>query len=199
MSSSNQAAAAVATKPSGLKRVVLQAAAVLYLFAFSAYSLRNAYQETSRMLSSPESLQGPNRSLSVAGSSNSSRCHHYDIITDIRLSEAKEIISPTTYLASFHGSGTEITSNLVQALTGISTTNQINYAKQRRADDHSILIETHYPAHDSSLTIEEDDSNYRGTILLLRNPIDAILSSFNTVYTQQHRLSHTAQTLPPSV
>lgn len=76
---------------------------------------------------------------------------------------------------------------MVQSLTGIATTNQVNYAKRRT--DHSVLVETHYPRH-GALTVD-NDSNYRGTILLLRNPIDAILASFNNFYTQQYHLSST--------
>ena len=213
MVSDQAAAVAVATKPPGLKRTALQVAAAL---VFSTYSLRYAYVETSQLLASqPESsyakswaadeivdpkllldswvdshpthlrgrtlsvIEGGN--LSVLRQTNNSRCH---IKTEVRLS--KEIISPT-YLASFHGGGTEITSHLVQSLTGIATTNQVNYAKRRA--EHSVLVETHYPRH-GSLVIE-NDSNYRGTILLLRNPIDAILSSFNIFYTQQYHLPST--------
>jgi hypothetical protein len=144
--------------------------------------------------SHPSFLRGRNLSVEVvysslpttllggaSGSNNNNRCH---IKTEVRLS--KDIISPT-YLASFHGGGTEITSTLVQSLTGIATTNQVNYAKRRT--DHSVLVETHYPRH-GALTVD-NDSNYRGTILLLRNPIDAILASFNSFYTQQYHLSST--------
>ena len=206
------------TKRTGLKRTALQIAAAV---VFSAYSLRYAWIETSQLLlgpkteadaspralstmaddedwystvdSHPSFLRGRNLSVEVvysssptllggaSGSSNNNRCH---IKTEVRLS--KEIISPT-YLASFHGGGTEITSTLVQSLTGIATTNQLNYAKRRT--DHSVLVETHYPRH-GALTVE-NDSNYRGTILLLRNPIDAILASFNNFYTQQYHLSST--------
>lgn len=209
---SHQAAAAAAmttTKRTGLKRTALQIAAAV---VFSAYSLRYAWIETSLLLapeadaspralsmaddedwystvdSHPSFLRGRNLSVEVVYSSsptlarnNNNRCH---IKTEVRLS--KEIISPT-YLASFHGGGTEITSTLVQSLTGIATTNQVNYAKRRT--DHSVLVETHYPRH-GALTVD-NDSNYRGTILLLRNPIDAILASFNNFYTQQYHLSST--------
>jgi hypothetical protein len=215
--SHQQAAAAVmtTTKRTGLKRTALQIAAAV---VFSAYSLRYAWIETSLLLapeadaspralsmaddedwystvdSHPSFLRGRNLSVEVvysslpttllggaSGSNNNNRCH---IKTEVRLS--KDIISPT-YLASFHGGGTEITSTLVQSLTGIATTNQVNYAKRRT--DHSVLVETHYPRH-GALTVD-NDSNYRGTILLLRNPIDAILASFNSFYTQQYHLSST--------
>jgi hypothetical protein len=214
MSHHHQAAAAMTTtKRTGLKRTALQIAAAV---VFSAYSLRYAWIETSLLLAPkadaeaspralstmadedwystvdrhPSFLRGRNLSVEVVYSSsptllgsnnNNNRCH---IKTEVRLS--KEIISPT-YLASFHGGGTEITSTLVQSLTGIATTNQVNYAKRRT--DHSVLVETHYPRH-GALTVD-NDSNYRGTILLLRNPIDAILASFNNFYTQQYHLSST--------
>lgn len=171
----NQAAAAAA-KPKSLTRAALQVAATL---AFSAYSLHYAWVETDQPWGpeSPLNLAEENwsdnpslrgRTLSVV-ESHPSACR---IAKEFRLS--KDVISPS-YLASFDDRGIEVASNLVQALTGIATTNEINYAK--RSLNHTVLFETHYPRH-GALMIEEDD-NFRGTILLLRNPISAILSSFN--------------------
>jgi hypothetical protein len=173
--SHQQAAAAVmtTTKRTGLKRTALQIAAAVVFSAYSlryawietslllapeadasprALSMADDEDWYSTVDSHPSFLRGRNLSVEVvysslpttllggaSGSNNNNRCH---IKTEVRLS--KDIISPT-YLASFHGGGTEITSTLVQSLTGIATTNQVNYAKRRT--DHSVLVETHYPRH----------------------------------------------------
>jgi len=166
----NQAAA----KPRTSKRVVLQVAAL----ALSAYCLLHYAWLTE---SPPEQKWTDSASL-IRGRSLSavdlpSRCF---IPREYRLS--KQPASPT-YLASFHGGGGgKVISNLAQALTGIAATNQVNYA--RRRIDHSVLFETHYPL-DGAIKVE-DDANFRGAILLLRNPIDAILSSFNAFFALQY-------------
>mmetsp|Transcript_18737 Transcript_18737/g.28937 ORF Transcript_18737/g.28937 Transcript_18737/m.28937 type:complete len:335 (-) Transcript_18737:94-1098(-) len=165
----NQAAA----KPMTSKRVVFQVAAAL---ALSAYCLLHYAWLTE---SPPEQKWTDSASL-IRGRSLSAvdlppRCF---IPREYRLS--KQPTSPA-YLASFHGGG-KVISNLAQALTGIATTNQVNYAKHRT--DHSVLFETHYPLH-GAIKIQDDD-NFRGTILLLRNPIDSILSSFNAFYARQY-------------
>ena len=121
------------------------------------------------------SLRG--RSLSAVDVS-SLRCR---IPREYRLS--KNPISPT-YVASYD-SGSEVVSNLVQALTGIATTTQVNYAPRRA--ERSVLLETHYPLQ-GSLKIR-DEENFRGAILLLRNPITAILASYNTFASRQYRYS----------
>eukprot|EP00986_Skeletonema_menzelii_P012878 scaffold7277_cov80-Skeletonema_menzelii.AAC.8 len=121
------------------------------------------------------SLRG--RSLSVAEDS-SLRCR---IPREYRLS--KHPTSPT-YLASFDGGG-EIVSNLAQALTGITTTTQVNYAPRRT--ERSVLFETHYPL--DGAVKQAHDENFRGAILLLRNPITAILASFNAYNARQYRYS----------
>ena len=174
-----------AAEPRILTKVALQVAATL---AFSAYSLHYAWELTSLMPESrpnlaeeiiwteSHSLRG--RTLSVVDRLGSG-CR---IAKEYRLSKDK--IS-STYLASFHGGGTEVVSNLVQALTGIATTNQVNYAPRRV--DHTVLVESHYPRH-GALEVEHYD-NFRGTILLLRNPITAILSSFNDFYAQKNHFN----------
>eukprot|EP00984_Skeletonema_dohrnii_P038181 scaffold41104_cov228-Skeletonema_dohrnii-CCMP3373.AAC.1 len=162
-----------AATPKRSKRAVLRIAATLAL-ALSAYSLQYAWAPLNTNWTDSKSLRG--RSLSVAvDDSPPPRCR---IPREYRLS--KQPTSPA-YLASFHGGG-KVISNLAQALTGIATTNQVNYAKHRT--DHSVLFETHYPLH-GAIKIQDDD-NFRGTILLLRNPIDSILSSFNSFYARQY-------------
>jgi len=169
----NQAAA----KPMTSKRVVLQVAAAL---ALSAYCLLHYAWLTE---SPPEqkwtdstSLRG--RSLSIAVADLPPRCR---IPREYRLS--KQPTSPT-YLASFHGGGGgKVVSNLAQALTGIAATNQVNYA--RRRINHSVLFETHYPL-EGAIKVEGDDNNFRGAILLLRNPVDSILSFFNAFYARKY-------------
>lgn len=179
----------LAATPKSLTRATLQVAATL---ALSVYSLHFAWVETGQLLvpqSSPLNLAEEKwsnnpllrgRTLSVVESPPLD-CR---IAKEVRLS--KDVISPS-YLASFDDRGIEVASNLVQALTGIATTNDVNYAKRRT--DHTVLFETHYPRH-GALMIEKDD-NFRGTILLLRNPITAILSSFNDFYAQQYHLRDT--------
>ena len=119
------------------------------------------------------SLRG--RSLSVADDL-SQRCR---IPREFRLTNHP--VSPT-YLASYDRGG-EVVSNLAQALTGIATTTQVNYAPRRT--ERSVLFETHYPL-DGALK-QTHDENFRGAILLLRNPISAILASFNAFDAQQYR------------
>uniref|UniRef100_A0A7S2KYP6 Sulfotransferase domain-containing protein n=1 Tax=Skeletonema marinoi TaxID=267567 RepID=A0A7S2KYP6_9STRA len=168
----NQAAA----KPMTSKRVVFQVAAAL---ALSAYCLLHYAWLTE---SPPEQKWTDSASL-IRGRSLSAvdlppRCF---IPREYRLS--KQPTSPT-YLASFHGGGGgKVISNLAQALTGIAATNQVNYA--RRRIDHSVLFETHYPL-EGAIKVEGDDANFRGAILLLRNPVDSILSFFNAFYARKY-------------
>ena len=166
----NQAAA----KPKMSRRAVV--VATMALFVCSLY-------HGWKSLSSPEvnwtensSLRG--RSLSVVNLPADS--HGCRARNELKLRLSKAITSPT-YLASFHVGG-KVVSNVVQALTGLATTTQVNYSKRRI--DHTVLFETHYPLH-RALKLDDDD-NFRGTILLLRNPISDILSSFNAFYARQY-------------
>lgn len=163
---------ATEAKPKRSRRAVLQIGATLVVFVCS---LQYAWvSSTKQNWTDNATLRGRNLS-SVADDHLLHRCR---IPKEYRLS--KHPTSPT-YLASFHGGG-KVISTLAQALTGIATTNQVNYA--RRRTDHSVLFETHYPLHGAIKL--QDDEHFRGAILLLRNPITAILASFNAFYTRQY-------------
>eukprot|EP00986_Skeletonema_menzelii_P016835 scaffold16098_cov80-Skeletonema_menzelii.AAC.9 len=170
MTTTNQ----VEAEPKRSRRRVLRVVAAT--LALSACSLLQQYAPPEQSWTDNASLRG--RSLSVADDS-SLRCR---IPREYRLS--KHPITPT-YLASFDDAGSEVVSNLAQALTGIATTTQVNYAPRRA--DHSALVETHYPLQ-GGLKVK-DEEKYRGAILLLRNPITAILSSFNAFDARQYRYS----------
>lgn len=169
MTMTNHQAAQV--KPKRSRRAMLQIAATLLVFACSLHSF--VVSSTKQNWTDRATIRGRNL-LAVADD----LLHRCRIPKEYRLS--KQPTSPT-YLASFHG-GTKVISNLAHALTGIATTNQVNYSRRRR--DHSVLFETHYPLHGAMKL--QDDEHFRGAILLLRNPITAILASFNAFYARQY-------------
>ncbi|KAL7530196.1 hypothetical protein ACHAXR_005823 [Thalassiosira sp. AJA248-18] len=92
--------------------------------------------------------------------------------------------SPTpiapTWQASFPGSGARMTWILVEALTGIRTNN--DYDSHERGYENVVAVKTHYPVKNAKNNFQNLDPLFGRTILLLRNPINAIPSYFNQEY-----------------
>lgn len=98
--------------------------------------------------------------------------------------------SPTpiapTWQASFPGSGARMTWRLIEALTGIRTTN--DYDSHERGYENVVTVKTHYPVKDARNGFAELDPLFGRAMVILRNPINAIPSYFNQLYEQVNHL-----------
>ena len=106
----------------------------------------------------------------------------------------KELPIPQVYFATFPGSGSRITRQLIKALTGLRVQNEHD---TRPARD-TVAVQTRHP-HLSGSLIEWDSEIHRG-ILLIRNPLYALPSFFDELYvTQKHKPSRFHPEQPVSV
>ena len=92
----------------------------------------------------------------------------------------------TMYQPAFPGSGSRMTYELVQALTGLTSSNDHNYALDPNVHHRVVTVKTHYPNR-NGISLEGFDSDFHGAILVVRNPVKAIPSFFNFWY---ERLNH---------
>jgi hypothetical protein len=92
----------------------------------------------------------------------------------------------TLYQPAFPGSGSRMTYELVEALTGITISNDHNYAIDPQVHKHVVSVKTHYPNR-NGISLEAFDDDFHGALLVVRNPIKAIPSFFNFWY---ERINH---------
>eukprot|EP00574_Skeletonema_japonicum_P013067 CAMPEP_0201715574 /NCGR_PEP_ID=MMETSP0593-20130828/1709_1 /ASSEMBLY_ACC=CAM_ASM_000672 /TAXON_ID=267983 /ORGANISM="Skeletonema japonicum, Strain CCMP2506" /LENGTH=337 /DNA_ID=CAMNT_0048205097 /DNA_START=102 /DNA_END=1112 /DNA_ORIENTATION=+ len=92
----------------------------------------------------------------------------------------------TVYQPAFPGSGSRMTYELVAALTGMTISNDHNYAVDPNVRRHVVSVKTHYPNR-NGISLEEFDDDFHGALLVIRNPIKAIPSFFNFWY---ERINH---------
>lgn len=92
----------------------------------------------------------------------------------------------TLYQPAFPGSGSRMTYELVQALTGYTISNDHNYAVDPNVRRKVVSVKTHYPNR-NGISLEDFDEDFHGAILVIRNPIKAIPSFYNFWY---ERLNH---------
>jgi len=99
-------------------------------------------------------------------------------------------LSPTpikpTWQASFPGSGARMTFNLIQALTGIRTSD--DYNSHNFGFENVVAVKTHYPVKSSRHNFPNLDPLFDRAIVILRNPMNAIPSYFNLLYEHEHHL-----------
>ncbi|EJK73407.1 hypothetical protein THAOC_04967 [Thalassiosira oceanica] len=97
-------------------------------------------------------------------------------------------------LASYPGSGTEMTRHLISQLTGLRTANVFSGAE---AQSRVAAVKTHYPVKNGGKAELADlvgRYDFIRAVLLLRNPLFAIPSFFNKLYEMQHQLpTHTTR------
>ena len=89
-------------------------------------------------------------------------------------------------LASYPGSGTQMTRILISQLTHIQTESMWDSSDRR---DRVVAIKTHYPFSgvDEYLSLTED-IQFDRAILVLRSPLQSIPSFFNQLYERRHNL-----------
>mmetsp|Transcript_22390 Transcript_22390/g.25939 ORF Transcript_22390/g.25939 Transcript_22390/m.25939 type:complete len:317 (-) Transcript_22390:102-1052(-) len=95
-------------------------------------------------------------------------------------------IKPTnpTMVASYPGSGAKLTWKLIRAISGYMTSDDavdhLDLAKQRLV----IAIKTHYPARGSNDPVFQPYADVPRSVLLIRNPMNAIPSFHSFLYEQ---------------
>jgi len=92
----------------------------------------------------------------------------------------------TLYQPAFPGSGSRMTYELVSALTGMTISNDHNYAVDPNVRKRVVSVKTHYPNR-NGISLEKYDEDFHGALLVIRNPIKAIPSFFNFWY---ERINH---------
>ena len=94
---------------------------------------------------------------------------------------------PPTWQASFPGSGSRMTWSLVEAMTGIRTTD--DYDTHDRGYERVVAVKTHYPVKDAFNSWQELDERYfQRAMVIFRNPMNAVPSYFNLQYEHIHNL-----------
>ena len=97
--------------------------------------------------------------------------------------EAEEQVTiPPTYLATYPGSGARVTRQLIKALTGLRIQNEFDDL----ARDNVIAIQTKFP-HRSGALVSWDRQIHR-SIILIRNPMYALPSFFDELYSSKKHL-----------
>lgn len=89
---------------------------------------------------------------------------------------------PPTYFATYPGSGSRVTRQLIKALTGLRVQNE--YDEQSHED--TVAIQTKFPHGSGSLVAW--DRNIHRAVVLLRNPIYALPSLFDELYSTKKHL-----------
>eukprot|EP00579_Thalassiosira_antarctica_P030835 CAMPEP_0202029526 /NCGR_PEP_ID=MMETSP0905-20130828/64023_1 /ASSEMBLY_ACC=CAM_ASM_000554 /TAXON_ID=420261 /ORGANISM="Thalassiosira antarctica, Strain CCMP982" /LENGTH=584 /DNA_ID=CAMNT_0048593289 /DNA_START=71 /DNA_END=1826 /DNA_ORIENTATION=- len=181
----------------------LLAAALLFFTAGAASLLvassiqssgDNNTLNTASSISTPDEATNNNghRSLSV------SLPHGGCMVTYGKMAEYP--IAPT-WQASFPGSGSRMTWSLVEALTGIRTND--DYDSHERGYERVVAVKTHYPVKNARNRFDGLDPLFGRAIVILRNPINAVPSSFPPSHPPlpQHKLTtfqaiQYTQTLP---
>ena len=132
---------------------------------------------------------GRRRSLTLLGDDDS-------FLDNCELSQAVYSESPVrpVLLASYPGSGTEMTRHLISQLTGLRTASIFAGAE---AQSRVAAVKTHYPVKNGGKAEFADlvgRYDFIRAVLLLRNPLHAIPSFFNRLYEMQHNLpTHTTR------
>jgi hypothetical protein len=94
-------------------------------------------------------------------------------------------IPPPTYFATFPGTGSRITRNLLKAMTAHRVHDESELNRPRRTNN-VIFIQTRYP-HKSGQLVQFDSEVTKG-IILIRNPMHALTSLFDELYARKKHL-----------
>ncbi|KAL7543047.1 hypothetical protein ACHAXR_012356 [Thalassiosira sp. AJA248-18] len=134
----------------------------------------HSFRSLPRSLKSTTSHEQQRRSLSVV---NTNACQS---IPRIKQQQRGQI--PPAYLATYPGSGSRITRQLIKALTGLPI--QKEHAELPKND--AVAIQTRFP-HKSGSLVGWDNDIHRA-ILLIRNPLHALPSLFDELYSSSKHL-----------
>ena len=106
-----------------------------------------------------------------------------------------------TWQASFPGSGSRVTWNLVEGLTGLRTND--DYDSHNRGYERVVAVKTHYPVkyarrgpRGAKRGFHNLDPLFSRAIVVLRNPMNAVPSYFNLQYGELYWIAFFVQALP---
>mmetsp|Transcript_17691 Transcript_17691/g.36973 ORF Transcript_17691/g.36973 Transcript_17691/m.36973 type:complete len:416 (+) Transcript_17691:209-1456(+) len=112
-------------------------------------------------------------------------------ITEPKPTRGGHIIAPI-WQASFPGSGSRMTWNFVQALTGVKTNS--DRKSHGYPYTHVVASKTHWPALTDTDFEKLDRKYFSRAMVIIRNPVHAIPSYFNALFEQRNHLStHTVR------
>ena len=103
-----------------------------------------------------------------------------------------------TWLSSFPGSGSKMTWQLIQAITGLSTGDDLD-SNGQVANGVAVAVKTHYPSHSRENVFNQ--SKFQGisrAILVLRNPMHAIPALFRFIYFVEQQNERDGKSEPPT-
>lgn len=98
------------------------------------------------------------------------------------LAPQEKLVSPT-FLASYPGSGAKLTWQLIEGITGLFTSDDID-SSGRTQKGFAVAIKTHYPSQQSPPAVMENDklTRIQRAVLLVRNPMNAFPALHRFVY-----------------
>jgi len=97
--------------------------------------------------------------------------------------KSNQPVTPT-FTASFPGSGALVTWQLIEALTGLKTSDDLTAT----GNSNFVAIKTHYPSREGRLIPESEKIPH--AILLIRHPIYVLPTYFRLVYRHEMHLPH---------
>ena len=99
-----------------------------------------------------------------------------------QLKSPEEVKVVPTWLSAYPGSGSKLTWQLIQAVTGIYTGDDYDSTGQA-SKGVVVAVKTHYPSHSEQRAFQNDIfANMNRAILLVRNPLYAIPAFFRFIY-----------------
>jgi hypothetical protein len=131
------------------------------------------------------------RSLgSTSSTTSSSSCE---------ISKPADLHVPSTFVASYPGSGAKLTWKLIRGITGLYTGDDFDH-NGRVARGTAVAIKTHFPSHAPEDVFHSGKlDGVRQAILLIRNPLRAIPSFHNYLYEKKQGLLNHSTRAPVEV
>lgn len=109
------------------------------------------------------------------------------------LKGTRQMVKEPAFVANYPGSGSELTMNLIESLTGIKTIAHGGRCDPPETPYDYVALKTHYPWHCRKEGEWEHGALSRA-VVLIRNPISAIPSKANRVHEEtQNTKAHSAQ------
>jgi hypothetical protein len=101
-----------------------------------------------------------------------------------------------TMIASYPGSGAKLTWKLIRAVSGYMTSDDAIDLNNLSKTKQVIAIKTHYPARGSTPALFAPYNDVPRSVLLIRNPFNAIPSFHSFIYEQSLQLTGHSQRAP---
>eukprot|EP00558_Chaetoceros_sp_UNC1202_P002303 CAMPEP_0197234784 /NCGR_PEP_ID=MMETSP1429-20130617/2440_1 /TAXON_ID=49237 /ORGANISM="Chaetoceros sp., Strain UNC1202" /LENGTH=544 /DNA_ID=CAMNT_0042693271 /DNA_START=258 /DNA_END=1892 /DNA_ORIENTATION=+ len=106
-----------------------------------------------------------------------------------------ESVKPTM-IASYPGSGARLSWKLIRAITGMMTSDDAVDTNDLSKQGLVISIKSHYPAHGSNEDLFKPFFNVDRSVLLLRNPMNAMPSFLSYLYERSNNLENHSTRAP---